>query len=64
MAKTFFPENVFSIHVMMSVELSNKVITKTWPQEASNGRWWFQPIRKILVKLDHFSRDPGEINNI
>ena len=63
-----FAEDVFSIYIMMSVELSNKVITKTWPQEASNGgwimmnntRWWFQPIRKILVKLDHFPRDPGE----
>ena len=25
------------IYIMMSVELSNKVITKTWPQKASNG---------------------------
>ena len=22
--------------------------------------WWFQPIWQILVKLDHFPRDPGE----
>ena len=22
--------------------------------------WWFQPIGKIFVKLDHFPRDRGE----
>ena len=22
--------------------------------------WWFQPIWKIFVKLDHFPKDPGE----
>ena len=22
--------------------------------------WWFQPIFKILVKLDHFPKDRGE----
>ncbi len=27
-----------------------------------NARWWFQPIWKILVKLDHLPRDRGENN--
>ncbi len=29
-------------------------------QFSSSTKWWFQPIWKILVKLDHFPRDRGE----
>ena len=34
------------------------------PEINRSGEMWFQPIWKILVKLDHFPRDRGENNKI
>ena len=30
-----------------------------WTKPPWLSSWWFQPIWKILVKLDHFPKDPG-----
>ena len=43
---------------MLSVSVSRNPL-KHWLYFTKPG-WWFQPIPKRLVKLDHFPRDCGE----
>ena len=54
--KVFDP--IFSTNILPNQNISKE---KTCPFLSS---WWFQPIGRIFVKLDHLHRDPGEKQNI